>query len=88
MRFIKIIGCISNILNSPIILAEEDRPNDPDWYKEEYYDQNYTWTVFYLENLKERVEFWFLGESSGYYSEDVECFEKNRINLKCEDILA
>ena len=68
---VKVEGDPVSILNSPIILAEEDSDEIPNW--EHYYDSSHTWTSFRLvaENGKE-VKFWFLGQSNGYYSESVD----------------
>jgi hypothetical protein len=63
----KTIGNVEDIIDSPITLAEDDY-GDPDWYDGTYYD-SHTWTSFFLETVKGRVELWFLGESNGYYSE-------------------
>lgn len=73
----KVIGSVTDILDSPITLAEEDtHDNDPAWYKdtvknERDWRESFTWSVFVLETVQGRVEFWFLGESNGYYSETV-----------------
>lgn len=69
VRLNKIIGKVEDILNSPITLAEEDT-DEPDWHTE-YHNDSHTWTKFILETVKGRVEFWFLGESNGYYGERV-----------------
>jgi len=76
VRLENVIGDIKNILNVPITLAEEDNPGDPDWYSESYND-SHTWSVFILEAGGKRVEFWFLGESNGYYGESVDFVEIN-----------
>ena len=73
VRIVKIIGDIDNILNEEIIFAEEDAgAKDPDWYTDySYYNDSHTWTKFVLGTKNGNVEFWFLGESNGYYSESV-----------------
>ena len=79
VRIVKIIGDIDNILNEEIIFAEEDGgANDPDWYSDNYND-SHTWTKFVLGTKNANVEFWFLGESNGYYSE--------HISIKVEEIV-
>ena len=65
----KVIGNIDDVLNSPITLAEEDS-QDPDWYTEKFWE-SHTWSAFYLETEKGRVELWFLGQSNGYYGESM-----------------
>jgi len=80
VRLAKIIGDIDNILNEEIIFAEEDGgANDPDWATDYNYDDSHTWTKFVLATKNANVEFWFLGESNGYYSES--------ISIKVEEIV-
>lgn len=80
VRLVKVIGDIDNILNEEIIFAEEDAgANDPDWYADHEYDDSHTWTKFVLETKNGNVEFWFLGESNGYYTES--------ISIKVEEIV-
>jgi len=72
VRIVKIIGDIDNILNEEIIFAEEDGgAKDPDWATDYNYDDSHTWTKFVLATKNANVEFWFLGESNGYYSESI-----------------
>jgi hypothetical protein len=80
VRLVKIIGDIDNILNEEIIFAEEDSgANDPAWHTGYNYDDHHTWTKFVLGTKNGNVEFWFLGESNGYYSE--------HISIKVEEIV-
>lgn len=75
----RVIGNIADVLNAPITLAEEDaHSNDPDWYTEKSdWRDSFTWSVFVLETTRGRVEFWFLGESNGYYGETVNFHKVN-----------
>ena len=72
---IKTIGDYKSLIGKQITLAEDDRfEDDPDWYKEDKsYRDSYTWSKYVLEaedgNEKVRVEFYYLGESNGYYGE-------------------
>ncbi len=80
VRLVKIIGDIDNILNEEIIFAEEDGgANDPDWHTDYNYDNSHTWTKYVLKTKNNSLEFWFLGESNGYYSE--------YISIKIEEIV-
>lgn len=80
VRLVKIIGDIDNILNKEIIFAEEDAgANDPDWATDYNYDDHHTWTKYVLKTENNSLEFWFLGESNGYYSEN--------ISIKVEEIV-
>lgn len=79
VRLVDVIGDVDNILNEEIIFAEEDGgANDPDWYSDNYND-SHTWTKFVLATKNANVEFWFLGESNGYYGES--------ISIKVEEIV-
>ena len=80
VRLVDVIGDVDNILNKEIIFAEEDGgANEPDWYGNNYYDSSHTWTKFVLGTKNANVEFWFLGESNGYYGES--------ISIKVEEIV-
>jgi len=66
-----VIGDEKDILNEEIIFAEEDAgANDPDWY-DEHYNDSHTWTKYVLKTKNASLKFWFLGESNGYYNENV-----------------
>jgi hypothetical protein len=67
----RVFGNVENLVGEPLTIAEDDHPSDPDWHKESY-DEHHTWTRYRFGTLKGIVEFWWLGESSGYYGEDVD----------------
>lgn len=70
---VKVEGRPEDILNSPIVMAEEDSDEIPGW---QYSDGSHTWTSFYLKAENgASVKFWFLGESNGYYNESVNFYE-------------
>lgn len=71
VRHERTIGNIENIIGVPIILAEEDS-KEPEWFTEKFIEDSHTFTAFYFETEKGRVEIWFLGESNGYYGESFE----------------
>ena len=72
VRLVDVIGDVDNILNKEIIFAEEDSgAKDPEWHTSYDYDCHHTWTKFVLGTKNANVEFWFLGESNGYYSESI-----------------
>lgn len=80
VKLVDVIGDVDNILNEEIIFAEEDGgAKDPDWATDYDYDYSHTWTKFVLATKNGNVEFWFLGESNGYYSES--------ISIKVEEIV-
>lgn len=69
-----IIGDISNLIGSPVVMAEEiDNTNEgaplSDW------DESYTWTFYKLATNKGYVTIRWYGTSNGWYSESVS-FEK------------
>lgn len=70
VRIYNIDGNIDTIINSPIINAEQDYFDGPE--PENYYrGDSYTWTQQTIETEKGIVRFEWLGESNGYYSEEV-----------------
>lgn len=70
-----IIGDLSDIIGSPILLAEEvSNDIDPEGYKPPYpngYRDSFTWTFYKLATIKGYVTIRWYGESNGYYSERV-----------------
>lgn len=69
----EVVGNVDDLIGSPITMAEEssnsdDKPEDAD---------SWTWTFYRLATLKGYVTMRWLGESNGYYAEDV-TFEEVR----------
>ena len=69
-----IVGDLQDLVGEPLLVAEEVRgatpEPDPD---EEHYD-SYTYTFYKFATRKGYVDVRWLGESNGYYSEDVDLF--------------
>lgn len=69
------IGLPERLVGQVVTLAEEDN-SEPKNFKGEYEEwSSHTWSDFFVEAGGQRVEFYFLGESNGYYGESV-VFEK------------
>lgn len=62
-----VVGDPIDILNAPILVAEERISQDPD-------DHNYesgTWTFYEIRTIWSSITIRWLGVSNGYYSESV-----------------
>lgn len=65
-------GDFTDLLNSPITMAEESTSNEnPEGFVKRYQDDSFTWTFYRLATVKGYVTIRWYGESNGYYSEDV-----------------
>jgi hypothetical protein len=66
----EIIGDIEDLVGWPLLVSREDtNADDPGTCDGE----SYTWTFYNFATFKGYVTIRFLGESNGYYSEDVQC---------------
>lgn len=70
VRIVKVIGNVNELIGEVIFAEEDSDANDPDWYNE-YFDDSHTWTKYVLKTANASLEFWFLGESNGYYGESI-----------------
>lgn len=69
-----IIGDLQDLVNMPILVAEESVGGEVDGFKG---SESYTWTFYKFATFKGWVDIRFLGESNGYYSESVSlCYER------------
>lgn len=66
-----VVGDVEDILNTPILLAEESTQKGPDG---EWGDTS-TWTFYRLQTIKGPLVIRWLGESNGYYGESVDFAE-------------
>ena len=66
----EIIGDLEDLVGWPMLIAKEDtNADDPGTCNSE----SYTWTFYSFATFKGYVTIRFLGESNGYYSEEVYC---------------
>ena len=66
-----IIGDIEDLEGWPMLISKEDtNADDPGTCDN---GESYTWTFYNFATFKGYVTIRFLGESNGYYSEDVNC---------------
>ena len=70
VRVVKVIGNVNELIGEVIFAEEDAGANEPDWH-DEYIDSSHTWTKYVLKTENASLEFWFLGESNGYYSENI-----------------
>lgn len=64
----EIIGDVKDLIGKPILMAEEVTQEG----KTCYWGQSQTWTFYKLATMNGYVTFRWLGESNGYYSEEVD----------------
>lgn len=68
-----VAGNLSDLLDSPILQADEESNNDPIEGRE--CSESFTWTFYRIATAKGLVVLRWLGESNGYYSESVDFTE-------------
>ena len=70
----EIIGDLEDLENLPLLIAREDTNAEGEELPN---SESYTWTFYNFATYKGYVTIRFLGESNGYYSEDVQCMKEN-----------
>lgn len=65
-----IVGDLSDLVGSPLLVAEECSDDDPKGFNPNAYD-SYTWTFYKFATIKGYVDVRWFGTSNGYYSEGV-----------------
>lgn len=73
VRLVEVIGDPSDLIGSPITVAEERVSRDS--APAPKYPDSWTWTFYELATNKGSVTLRWLGESNGYYSEAVDFVE-------------
>lgn len=67
-----ICGDLGDLLNSPLLMAEEvESHENPEGFNTEY-QESFTWTFYKFATIKGYVTIRWYGESNGYYSESVD----------------
>lgn len=72
-----VCGNINDLLNSGILMAEEESNSDDAPIGDIEWVESYTWTYYKLATTKGYVTIRWYGESNGYYSESVEFIKLN-----------
>jgi hypothetical protein len=66
-----IVGDLSDLVGEPLLVAEEVSGESPVGFEDEYHE-SVTWTFYKFATRKGYVDVRWLGESNGYYSENVD----------------
>ena len=82
-----VIGDVTDLIGSPILEAEEvssSKGNEP----REGNSESWTWTFYKIGTIKGHVTIRWLGESNGYYAEDVSFAKIAQTNLTASHLSA
>lgn len=87
VEIIDIVGDISDIIGSPILLAEEvihekRNPEGVQIPEDQDDEESFTWTFYKLVTIKGSITIRWYGGSNGYYSETADFKKENRYYLQ------
>jgi hypothetical protein len=71
VRVQDITGDLNDLVGNPILLSEKATSGEDQGYVPGKYNDSHTWTFYKLATIKGYVDIRWLGESNGYYSENV-----------------
>lgn len=73
VRVEDVIGDLSDLVGSPLTMAEEisNAPDPDNRFEKDSWGDTHTWTFYKLATVNGYVTIRWLGESNGYYSEGV-----------------
>jgi hypothetical protein len=69
-----IVGDPLDLVDTPILMAEEVTGHTPVDYQFEYEPESYTWTFYKFATIRGYVDVRFLGISNGYYGESADFY--------------
>ncbi len=76
-----VVGDVANLIGSPLTLARKSSSEEyPAHHPKPEYHESGTWTFYSLATVKGYVDFRWLGESNGYYSESVSLYPEEAPN--------
>lgn len=75
VRVEDVIGNLSDLVGSPVLMAEEVDNEDTPPVDPADAEESYTWTFYKFATIKGYVTIRFYGTSNGYYSESVDFTE-------------
>lgn len=75
-----VCGDVNDLINAPLMLAEESTNETDDLGHKSLNDESFTWTFYRLATLMGFVTIRWLGTSNGYYSESVDIYEITKEN--------